>query len=187
MKPSNSTQELNETLRPTKRTPFAHEALSAQERGHVDTQDEVQRLQSRLAEIDAAHEKPEMRGVIPTINSSVYAHSFTGGISGQTAFPIVGGYAATVICSATADACALGTSAVCSDYNAEIGVGYFMGPNANPTSAIGRAELACEQYGGSPNAWKVESTYQDSDPTTCTPRKDGVIPVPFGFGTIQCY
>jgi hypothetical protein len=41
----------------------------------MDSQDEIQRLQSRLREIDAAHEKPEMGGAI-LVGPGVYLSGF---------------------------------------------------------------------------------------------------------------
>lgn len=41
----------------------------------MDTQDETQRLQSRLAEIDASQEKPEMGGAI-LVGPGVYLSGF---------------------------------------------------------------------------------------------------------------
>jgi hypothetical protein len=53
----------------------------------MDSQDEVQRLQSRLAEIDAAHEKTEGRGAIlvgPGVYLSGFPYLFSADI--RTAF-----------------------------------------------------------------------------------------------------
>jgi hypothetical protein len=41
----------------------------------MDSQDEVQRLQARLAEIDAAHDNPEMGGAI-LVGQEIYLSGF---------------------------------------------------------------------------------------------------------------
>lgn len=126
-------------------------------------------------------------GPVPIINDGTDALTASGvvmSIIGTEVLPV--GYAVVQDCSAPIDACEPFTSAFCPSLTiVQQDVIVFGDPTKmTAAEAISKAAPQCEIEGGTPNAWRIDETYENDDINTCVYRR--TVPVPKGYGTIFC-